>query len=229
MSRVIAGSARATWSSVWVSMRGGAQLVGGVGDEASLEIERRFEAGQESIDGVAQIRELVVRAAKRGRSCRFLLGDSTGGRGHGPKRSQSSTGHEPPQAYGEHDHDGEGDARLDEELVKVCRVSGLGKPLLVEPCPETIPPMGVGMCPRLWERSTRTAINCAYAVVHERIRNALGERAPDTRNRHPREQREPQPHSCAWVGGDRSARLVRRRWRPTLSSSDPVAGSRSSR
>ena len=39
----------------------GAQFVGGVGDEASLGVERRFETSEEPVDGVAEVLELGVR------------------------------------------------------------------------------------------------------------------------------------------------------------------------
>jgi hypothetical protein len=40
----------------------GAQFVGGVGDEAALRLERGFQAGQQPINGVAQVFEFIARA-----------------------------------------------------------------------------------------------------------------------------------------------------------------------
>ena len=43
---------------------GGAQLVGGVGDEVSLGVEGGFEAGEEVVEGVAEFGELVLWAVE---------------------------------------------------------------------------------------------------------------------------------------------------------------------
>ena len=78
----------------------GAQFVGGVGDEASLGVERRFEAGEQPVDGVAEILELVVGAGEREALVQVALGDLTGGGGHDPQRSQDSTRDEPAEQHG---------------------------------------------------------------------------------------------------------------------------------
>ena len=50
----------------------GAQLVGGVGHEVALRLERGFEAPEEVIEGVAELGELVVGPARPRRRCRLV-------------------------------------------------------------------------------------------------------------------------------------------------------------
>ncbi len=70
-----------------VEHEGGAQLVGGVGDEASLGFERRVEAAEQPVDGVAEIFQLVVGPSERESLVQVALGDLAGGGRHDPQRT----------------------------------------------------------------------------------------------------------------------------------------------
>ena len=95
----------ASWQAAWSELEGdvrvgegyleeglaeherGAQFVGGVGDEASLGVERRFEAGEKPVDGVAEVLQLVVGAGECEALVQVALGDLTSGGGHDAERS----------------------------------------------------------------------------------------------------------------------------------------------
>ena len=64
--------------------QGGAQLVGGVGDEATLRVERPFQPSEEPVDGVAQLGELVSGPGQGQTLMEVVLGDVPGGVGDGP-------------------------------------------------------------------------------------------------------------------------------------------------
>lgn len=97
----------------------GPQFVRGVGDEAPLGAEGRFEAGEEPVDGVAEALQLVVGAGEREALVQVALGDLTGGGGHDPERSEDSARDEPAEQHGHADHGDQDDARADEELAGV--------------------------------------------------------------------------------------------------------------
>ena len=78
----------------------GAQLVGGVGDEAPLGVERHLEAGEKPVDGVAEALELVVGAGEGETLVQVALGDLTGGGGHDPERPQDTARGEPAEQHG---------------------------------------------------------------------------------------------------------------------------------
>jgi hypothetical protein len=65
----------------------GAQFVGRVGDEAPLGLERRFEAAEKPVDGVAEVLQLVVRPGEGEALVQVALGDLTSGGGHEAERS----------------------------------------------------------------------------------------------------------------------------------------------
>jgi hypothetical protein len=84
----------------------GAQLVGGVGDEAALGVEWGFQAGEQIVEGLAQGPELVVWTVK-GEALvqiggRYLLN----GRGDGLQRFEHPAGDEPAEQNRGHRHDG---------------------------------------------------------------------------------------------------------------------------
>jgi hypothetical protein len=97
----------------------GAQFVGGVGDEASLGVERPFEAGEKPVDGVAEVLELVVGAGECETLVQVALGDLTSGASYDPQRSQDPARDEPARQHGCSDHGDEDDARTSEELAGV--------------------------------------------------------------------------------------------------------------
>ncbi len=109
--------------------QGGAQLVGGVGDEVPLGLEGGFEPREEVVEGVAELLELVLRAVEGQALVQAGRGDPPGRAGDGPDGPQHPAGDEPAGQQGEHGHDGQGDAGVDQELVRVGRaLRGLDGP-----------------------------------------------------------------------------------------------------
>ena len=96
---------------------GGAKLVGGVGDEVTLRVERRVEPPEQVVEGVAEFLQLVLRAVEGQALVQVGRGDPSGRAGDGPDGSQHPAGNEPAGEEGEDGHDGEGDSRVDEKLV----------------------------------------------------------------------------------------------------------------
>jgi hypothetical protein len=93
--------------------------VGGVGDEATLRVECPFQAGEEPVDRVTKLGELVSGPGKSQALMEVVFGDVLGGIGDSPQRSQDSPGEEPAEQQGYPDHEGQGDARTEDELVEV--------------------------------------------------------------------------------------------------------------
>ena len=102
-----------------LSGQGGAQFVGGVGDEVTLRVERRVESPEEVVEGVPEFLELVLRAVESQALVQVGRGDPSGRAGDGPDGSKHPAGDEPAGQEGEHGHDGERDSRVDQELVRV--------------------------------------------------------------------------------------------------------------
>ena len=73
---MVSGSSSATWSRVRSAVRGGAELVGGVGDELALGLERGLEPGEQAVEGVPEFLELVVGALEREAFIQARRGDS---------------------------------------------------------------------------------------------------------------------------------------------------------
>ena len=90
-------------------MSGGAQFVGGVGDEVSLCFEGSVEPREQVVEGVAELLELVLRAVEGQALVQAGRGDPPGRAGDGPDGSQHPAGDEPAGEEGEHGHDGQGD------------------------------------------------------------------------------------------------------------------------
>jgi hypothetical protein len=57
----------------------GAQFVGSVGDEALLGVEGGFQAGEQFVDGLAKVRQLVAWSMKGQPLVEVVLGDASGG------------------------------------------------------------------------------------------------------------------------------------------------------
>jgi len=106
----------------------GAQLVGGVGHEASLGVEGRFQAAEQSVDGVAEVFELVTGSLEGEAFVEGTFGDPSGGRRHGADGPQDPPGDEPSEADRDDGHDGESHGGLDEELMQI---GGLLRPQAV--------------------------------------------------------------------------------------------------
>ena len=110
-SRLMAGSARATWSRVWLSMSG---------VRSSWEaLATKWRWAEEPVDGVAEVFELVVGAGECETLVQVALRDSSGGGGHDPERPEDSTRDQPPKHHGDPGQGDEDDARTEEELAKV--------------------------------------------------------------------------------------------------------------
>jgi len=84
-----------------------------------LSLEGRFEPVEQVVEGVREFLELVLRAVERQPFMQAGRGDSSGRAGDGPDRSQHPAGNEPAGQQGEHGHDGQGDRRVDQQLVRV--------------------------------------------------------------------------------------------------------------
>lgn len=82
-------------------------------------VERRFEAGEKPVDGVAEVFELVAGAGECESLVQVALGDLTSGGGHDPQRSQDPARDEPAEQHGYSDHGDEDDAGTDEELAGI--------------------------------------------------------------------------------------------------------------
>ena len=108
-----------------------AQLVRGVGGELALGLEGRFEPVEQVVEGVPEFLELVLRAVEGEALVQAGGGDPSGRARDGPDRSQHPAGDEPAGQQGEHGHDGQGDSRVDQELVRVgSALCGLDGPCL---------------------------------------------------------------------------------------------------
>ena len=104
-----------------LSGEGGSKLVGGVGDEVPLRLEGGLEAGEEVVEGVAELFELVLRPVEGQALVQAGRGDPLGRAGDGPDGAQHPAGDEPAGQEGEDGHDGQSDSRVDQELVRVGR------------------------------------------------------------------------------------------------------------
>jgi hypothetical protein len=92
--------------------------VRGVGDEALLRAEGGLEAGEEVVDGVRQVLQLVLGSGEGEALVEVALGDLPGRRGHRAERAQDATGDEPAESDRDRGHDRQGDPGIDEELVQ---------------------------------------------------------------------------------------------------------------
>ena len=96
----------------------GAQLVRGVGDELSLRLEGRFEPAEQSVDGGAELLELVVGPVEVEPAVEVAGGDLAGGVGDRAQRAQGAAGDHPAEPEREHRHQRERDRGVEEQLVQ---------------------------------------------------------------------------------------------------------------
>ena len=96
----------------------GTQLVRGVGDEPALGVEGDLQPLQQAVDGVTELLELVLRAVQAEPLVQAVLGDALGRRGHLPDRPQRPPGYQPAERDRYHGHDGQGDQRGDQQLMR---------------------------------------------------------------------------------------------------------------
>jgi hypothetical protein len=97
--------------------------VGGVGDEPALGVqgvllgvEGGIQPGEQPVDGVGQVFQLVVGPGDGEALVQVGLGDLAGGGGDGPQRSQHPAGHQPAQCDGDRQHDRQRDTGQEEQL-----------------------------------------------------------------------------------------------------------------
>ena len=90
----------------------GAQLVGGVGDEPLLALERGLEPAEHLVERLGQFAELVAGAAQRDPRREVVFRRGAGGRGDPVHRAQRPPGGDPAEDRGEGDDHGERDQRV---------------------------------------------------------------------------------------------------------------------
>ncbi len=95
----------------------GAQLVGGVRDELPLRVEGRLQAGEQSVEGGAELLELVVRPFERKPAMEVAGGDLARRVRDRAQRAQGSAGDHPAEPDREERHDRQRDRGVDEQLV----------------------------------------------------------------------------------------------------------------
>jgi hypothetical protein len=106
----------------------GAELVGGVGDEAALAVEGAVEALQHGVEGVGQVLELVVGPLQGDALLQVAVGDPAGGGGDVLQRPQRPPGQQPAEPSGGDADDPEGDQRGEQHRAQgvVAVLFGLG-------------------------------------------------------------------------------------------------------
>lgn len=100
--------------------------MGGVGDEVSLGVEGCLEAGEEVVEDVAQVGQLVGGFAEVEALVEVSGGDGLGGGGDGPQGAEETAGDEPAGSEGDEGEDGECDGGADEELMRADPLPGTG-------------------------------------------------------------------------------------------------------
>ena len=141
----------------------GAQLVGGVGDEPPLRLERRLEASEQAVERLTETLHLVIGALQRESPIETARRDLAGGLRHRAQRAQDSSGETPGEGDGERRHDRQRDAELDGQLIQRLLRLGLRDRACVAAwdagtaCTTVIDPAGCGTAKKspvyLWARS----------------------------------------------------------------------------
>jgi hypothetical protein len=94
-----------------------------------LGLEGGFEPREEAVEGIPEFLELVLRPVQGQAFVQAGRGDPPGRTGDGPDGPKHPAGHEPAGQQGEDGHDGQGDPRVDQKLVRVGRaLRGLYRP-----------------------------------------------------------------------------------------------------
>jgi hypothetical protein len=106
----------------FLASKGRSQLMGGVGNEAALGDKGPLQSPEEPIKGVGQLFELVVRTLEGEALVQVGRRDVAGGGCDTSKGTQDATSDDPTERDRQDGHGGEGDPRLDEQLVELCRV-----------------------------------------------------------------------------------------------------------
>ena len=97
----------------------GAQLVGGVGDEAALGSEGGLEPVEQLVEGAGELAQLVVGAAEGEPLVQAAGGDRTGALVEEPKWPKDASRGQPAEADRGGGHQGERDPRVEYQLVQV--------------------------------------------------------------------------------------------------------------
>ncbi|GAA2852224.1 hypothetical protein GCM10020220_046910 [Nonomuraea rubra] len=82
----------------------------------ALGVEGGLQPGEQVVEGVAELGQLVGGAAEVQAPVEVPGGDDLGGGGDGAQRSQEPSGDVPAEGQGDGDQDGQGDGGPDEEL-----------------------------------------------------------------------------------------------------------------
>ena len=97
--------------------QGCAQFVGCVGHKSALRLKGCFQTGEQAVDGVAEVLQLVVRPSDIEAFVQVHLGDFAGAGGHCAQRAQHAPGHEPTKGDRYEAHYPEGDQGYHEQVV----------------------------------------------------------------------------------------------------------------
>jgi hypothetical protein len=92
--------------------------VGGVGHEPALGLEGGVEAAEHLVEGVGQLLELVLRPLEVDPLVQGAALQPPGGGRDGAERTQDPPGDQPAEPHRHQRHEGQGDARLGQELLE---------------------------------------------------------------------------------------------------------------
>jgi hypothetical protein len=95
-----------------------------VGDELALELKRALQAGEQLVEGIAELLELVVGPAEVQPLVEVGGGDLPGSCGDRAQRPQEPPGHQPTECKREPGHDRQGDPGCDQQFTPVGTVLG---------------------------------------------------------------------------------------------------------
>ncbi len=87
-------------------------LVGGVGDEPLVRVERGLQPSEQPVDRVSQVLQLVAGAGQGQPLVHIAFGDLVQAFGHGQHRTQYATGDQPAEEQRDRRHDGQRDQGL---------------------------------------------------------------------------------------------------------------------
>ncbi len=97
----------------------GAQLMGSVGHEAPLRLERRLQPGEQAVQGSAEFGELVVAAAQGHPAAQVAGRDVPGGGGDRAQRAQEPARDQPARPEGQRRQGDQDGARSDDLVADV--------------------------------------------------------------------------------------------------------------
>ncbi|GIH02703.1 hypothetical protein Rhe02_07700 [Rhizocola hellebori] len=83
-----------------------AHLVGGIGDEPLLRVQRGLQPSEQVVDGVGQVLQLVAAAGQGQPLVHVAIGDLAQASGHRQHRTQHAAGDQPTEKQRDYRHDG---------------------------------------------------------------------------------------------------------------------------